>query len=442
MRHVAFVAVAALVGVLAPAPAFAAPGVNCAEPGADEIVASWARSALRAAAIGTVADGTGARVAILSTGVDAGQPQLRQRVFNGVDTVDGGLANEDCTGTGTQVAGVVAGRAAGGGAGDSGAGDGGAGDGGGDSGADGGGGDGDGGASVVGLAPNSRILPIRVQLDDPAGSEPDPDAIAVGLNQAVSNGADVAVVVSPVYEDDPDLEAAVAAAIDQGVVVVAAVGDLGGADEGNPTPYPAAYRDVIGVGAIDQNGRIWPDSQRGDFVDLVAPGVAVPVLQTGRGFVEVSGTGVAAGFVGAAAALLHDRKPDLSARAVGRLLAGTAAPAPSGPAFGAGVVDPYAAITGQLAPAKDRALPEVEPAPLPDTAAESQRRTFALIGALFAGILAVAVVVAAAAMRRSRRQQWRPAMASPPPARDEPLEPGPPVMLLDERIQPAEAGRR
>ncbi|WP_433829075.1 S8 family serine peptidase [Actinoplanes sp. CA-015351] len=450
MRHVAFVAVAVLVGVLAPAPAFAAPGVNCAEPGENEIVASWARSALRATTIGTVADGTGARVAILSTGVDAGQPQLRQRVFNGVDTVDGGLANQDCTGTGTQVAGVVAGRAGGGAADHSGADNSGADGGGaagnsgaGNSGAGGGGvSDGGGDSGAGGLAPNSRILPIRVQLDDPAGSEPDPDAIAVGLNQAVSNGADVAVVVSPVYEDDPDLEAAVAAAIDQGVVVVAAVGDLGGADEGNPTPYPAAYRDVIGVGAIDQNGRIWPDSQRGDFVDLVAPGVAVPVLQTGRGFVEVSGTGVAAGFVGAAAALLHDRKPDLSARAVGRLLAGTAAPAPSGPAFGAGVVDPYAAITGQLAPAKDRALPAVEPAPLPDTTAEKQRRTYALVGALFAGILAVAVAVAAAAMRRSRRQQWRPAMASPPPARDEPLEPGPPVMLLDERIQPAEAGRR
>ncbi|MEU4560877.1 S8 family serine peptidase [Actinoplanes sp. NPDC023936] len=403
MRNAAFVAVAALAGSLAltPAAAFAAPGVNCAPPGESEVAASWARSVLRAGSLGTIADGTGARVAVLSTGVDAGQPLLRQRVLNGVDAVGGGFANEDCTGTGTQVAGVIAGRP--------------------------------GDPDMAGLAPNSRVLPIRVQLDDPAGSEVAPDALARGINQAAANGADVVVVVSPAYRDAAGLRSAVEAAIDQGVVVVAAAGDLGGADEGNPTPYPAAYRDVIGVGAIDQNGRIWPDSQRGDFVDLVAPGVAVPAPQTGRGLVEVSGTGVAAGFVGAAAALVHDRRPNLSAREVGRLLTGTAGPAPAGPAFGAGVVDPYAAITNQLVPAERRPLPGVEAVPPPDTAAASRRRAYALIGAAAAGILVVVVAVAAAAMRRSRRQRWRPGMAPALPVRDEPLEPGPPVMLLDER---------
>ncbi|MEU8241468.1 S8 family serine peptidase [Actinoplanes missouriensis] len=403
MRKAAFVAVTALAGSLAftPGAAVAAPGVNCTPPGESEVASSWARSVLRAGSLGTVADGTGVRVAVLSTGVDAGQPLLRQRILNGVDAVDGGFANDDCTGTGTHVAGVIVGRP--------------------------------GDAGMAGLAPNSRVLPIRVQLDDPLGSEVDPDALARGINQAAGNGADVVVVVSPVYRDDTDLANAVEAAIDQGVVVVAAAGDQGGADEGNPTPYPAAYRDVIGVGAIDQNGRIWPDSQRGDFVDLVAPGVAVPAPQTGRGLVEVSGTGVAAGFVGAAAALVHDRRPNLSAREVGRLLTGTAGPAPAGPAFGAGVVDPYAAITSQLVPAERRPLPGVEAVPPPDTAAEGRRRAYALSGAGAAGVLVVAVTVVAAAMRRSRRQRWRPGMASALPAREEPLEPGPPVMLLDER---------
>jgi membrane-anchored mycosin MYCP len=392
--------------VLTPTAALAAPGVNCVEAGDSEIAVSWARSVLRADSLGTVADGTGARVAVLSTGVDSGQARLRARVLNGVDAVDGGFANEDCAGAGTQVAGVIAGRP---------------------------GNPED--PDLAGLAPNSRVLPIRVQLDDPLGSEVDADALARGIDQAVENGADVVVVAGPAYRDDPDLEAAVAGAIERDVVVVAAVGDLGGADEGNPTPYPAAYRDVIGVGAIDQNGRIWADSQRGDFVDLVAPGVAVPTLQTGRGFAEVTGTAVAAGFVGAAAALVHDRRPDLGARGVGRLLTGTAGPAPAGPAFGAGVVDPYAAITSQLVPAKSRPLPGVEAAPPPDTAAESRRRVYALTGALVVVLIVAAVTVVAAAVRRSRRQRWRPAMAVARPVRPEPLEPGPPVMLLDTRTR-------
>lgn len=386
--------------LIAPAPALAAPGVNCARPGANEIAASWARSTLHAGQLGALADGSGARVAILSTGVDAEQPQLRNRVLAGSDIVDGGAANDDCAGSGTQVAGVIAGRAD------------------------------EGDADAAGLAPKSRILPIRVQLDDPLGSEPDPDDLAAGITRAVGDGADVVVVVSPVYQDDADLASSVAAAIDDGAVVVAAAGDRGGADEGNPTPYPAAYRDVIGVGAIDQNGRIWPDSQRGDFVDLVAPGVAVPTLQTGRGSVEVSGTGVAAGFVGAAAALIHDRRPNLSPRATARLLTGTAAPAPAGPAFGAGVIDPYAAITGQLVPPRIRPLPEVAAAPLPDTAADSRRRTYALFGAMAAAVLVAIVTVTAAALRRRR---WRPALAPTLPVRPEPLEPGPPIMLFDDR---------
>ncbi|WP_229073870.1 S8 family serine peptidase [Actinoplanes sp. DH11] len=408
MRYRNLAAAAAAAGLavtvlLAPAPAAAIPGVNCAEPGEAEVPASWPRALLRAGELGTVADGTGARVAILSTGVDAGQPQLRNRVLGGVDTVDGGAADADCTGTGTQVAGVVAGRTD------------------------------EGDADVAGLAPGARILPVRVQLDDPAGSEPDPDAMAAGIGQAVADGADVIVVATPVYRDDPDLEQAVAAAIDEGVVVVAAAGDLGAADEGNPTPYPAAYRDVLGVGAIDRTGRIWPDSQRGDFVDLVAPGVAVPVLQTGRGAVEVTGTAVAAGFAGAAAALLHDRRPDLGVRESVRLLTGTAVPAPAGPAFGAGVVDPYAAITGQLAAPERRPVPGVEVAPLPDTAAESRRRAVALAGVGVAGMLVITVGLVTAAIRRSRRQQWRPGLAPALPVREEPLEPGPPVMLLEDR---------
>ncbi|MBG0568097.1 S8 family serine peptidase [Actinoplanes aureus] len=403
-RRPALAAVAALLAVLIPAPASAVPGQDCAEPGRAEIGGSWPRAALQADAVSPLANGFGVVVAVLSTGVDAGQPQLDGRVSAGVDVVDqAGAANQDCTGTGTQVAGVIAGQR--------------------------GGGD----ADVAGLAPGSRILPIRVLLDDPAGSESNPALLARGITAAVQNDADVIVVAAAVYQNQQQLRVAVAGAVDQGVVVVAAAGDLGGPDDGNPTPFPAAYPGVIGVGAIDQNGRISPSSQRGDYVDLVAPGVAVPTLQTGRGLVEVDGTAVAAGFVGAAAALLRDRREDLGPQAVAQVLTATASPAPIGEAFGAGVVDPVAAVTGRLVDPDPRPLPALDPAPPPDTATDRLRRAIALVGAGIAAIVAVAVLLAAAAIRRSRRRHWRPALAPPAPVHDEPLEPGPPVMLLDER---------
>jgi membrane-anchored mycosin MYCP len=357
---------------------------------------------LQADALRALEDGGPARVAVLSTGVDRGQPQLDGRVLAGADTVDNaGGADQDCTGTGTQVAGTISGRPDGG--------------------------DGD----AAGLSPGATIFPVRVMPDDPAGSEPTAGSLARGILTAVQNDADVVVVAAPVYQDDPTLEAAVETALAQDVVVVAAAGDLGSRDDGNPDPYPASYPGVIGVGAIDQNGQIWPKSQFGKYVDLVAPGAAVPALQTGRGVIEADGTAIAAGFVGAAAALLRARDRDLPPAEVTRRLIATASPAPAGPAFGAGVVNPYAALTARVVDTDARGLPALEPAPAPDNTTELRRRAIAVNAAVAAAALVTALVLVAAAVRRSRRHTWRPGLSPQLQTPPEPLEPGPPLMLLD-----------
>ncbi|HWS31322.1 MAG TPA: S8 family serine peptidase [Actinoplanes sp.] len=373
-------------------PAFAAPGQNCAEPGRAQMESSYARAMLQADAITPIENGGGTTVAVLATGVDAGQPQLGNRVLDGP-----GLTGADCTGLGTQVAGVISGQR----------------------------------GAAAGLSPGSRILPIRVMPDDPAGSEPTAGSLARGIDTAVQNDADVIVVAVPVRTDQRILETAVASAVAQGVLVVAATGSssdsTGSPGSPDDVPYPAGYRDVLGVGAIDRNGQISADSRTGDFVDLVAPGVAVPTLQTGRGLVEVDGTAIAAGFVAASAALLRARRPDLTVDQVITLLRATASPT----AFGAGVVNPYAALTSRVVNSEARRLPGLKPAAQPDQTIEAYRRTVALTSALLAGILVPALLLVAAALRRSRRRQWRPGLASPLHTPAEPLEPGPPVMLLD-----------
>jgi subtilisin family serine protease len=243
------------------------------------------------------------------------------------------------------------------------------------------------------------------------------------------------VVAVPSYRDTPRLRQAVASAIAADVPVIAAVGDLGSDQDGNPTPYPAAYDDVIGVGAIDQDGQIYAKSQRGGYVDLVAPGVAVPTLQGGSGragLVEADGTALAAGYVGAAAALIRSRSGRMPVAELTRLLTASASPTVAGDAFGAGVVNPYAAVTGQLTKGNVRALPAVSAPPAQRTEAEQRRRQVAVVGALIAAVAVVAVLMVSAAIRRSRRQHWRPGLAPPLPEYDEPVEPGPPVMLLEQ----------
>ncbi|BCJ45195.1 hypothetical protein GCM10010168_69960 [Actinoplanes ianthinogenes] len=403
-RSVARAAAVALLAVMAPggfgpAPAHAA---ECAQAGQVSGDTAWPRQMLAMDAIGRFSRGGGVEVAVLSTGVQASNPQLDGRVFSGVDAVaQRGTANTDCTGTGTQVAGVIAAEPAD-------------------------------GSPVVGLAYRATVLPIRVVPDNSsAQAAATPGSIGRGIELALQNGAQVIVVACAVYQDGQRMRSAVASAIAQDVPVIAAVGDLGSAEDKNPTPYPAAYDGVIGVGAIDRSGQIYTKSQHGDYVDLVAPGVAVPTLQ-GGGAAEADGTALAAGYVGAAAALIRNRSGKMPVADLTRLLTASASPAVAGDAFGAGVVNPYAAITGQISTKRERALPAMSAPAAERTGAEQRRRVAAYTGAIIAAVAVVAVLMVTAAIRRSRRQHWRPATAPPLPEYDEPVEPGPPVMLLEQ----------
>ena len=130
-------------------------------------------------------------------------------------------------------------------------------------------------------------------------------------------------------------------ATERGAVIVASVGNDG--HGGSALSYPAAYRRVIGVGALCDGKPTTRDceaaptgvaafSSRNRSVDLVAPGVnvisSVPGYVRERrvapGYALKDGTSMAAPFVAGAAALVFANHPDLSAHQVRRQLANTA----------------------------------------------------------------------------------------------------------------------
>src|SRR5690606_40057490 len=121
----------------------------------------------------------------------------------------------------------------------------------------------------------------------------------------------------------------------------AAVGEPASDDPPGITPYPEAYQGVIGVGALGPDG-VAAGSRLG-HIDLVAPGVEVVTTYPGDGLGLAGGSGIAAAYVGATAALVRAYRPDLSAGEVAQRLFATAAPAPEGPGslqYGYGIVDP------------------------------------------------------------------------------------------------------
>lgn len=71
--------------------------------------------------------------------------------------------------------------------------------------------------------------------------------------------------------DVPEIQQAIRALVDDGVVVVAASGNDSG-----PVNYPAAYPETIAVGATDDTDSVASFSSFGPELDIVAPGVDVP----------------------------------------------------------------------------------------------------------------------------------------------------------------------
>ncbi|MCR9137326.1 MAG: S8 family serine peptidase [Alphaproteobacteria bacterium] len=88
------------------------------------------------------------------------------------------------------------------------------------------------------------------------------------------------------------------------IVLVAAAGN--GGPRAEPA-YPAAYRHVLAVTAIDRNKRSYRRAGRGEHIDLAAPGVDVWTAASIRGARTKTGTSFATPFVTAAVALAQHR---------------------------------------------------------------------------------------------------------------------------------------
>ena len=117
--------------------------------------------------------------------------------------------------------------------------------------------------------------------------------------------------------------------------------------------------------------------------------------------------------------------PDLSAAQVAGRLIATATPMPGGAGsleYGAGLVDPYRAVTEGLTARPAAPLPSVVPA-APDPAARSVAAWWARQGSVARSGVAVALAatllgtVVLVVLRRGKRRRWTPARTRPLPPR-------------------------
>ncbi len=168
---------------------------------------------------------------------------------------------------------------------------------------------------VIGVAPYVDIYAIKVLADDGSGSfsdiakgielallgpdgvlDRDGDGIVVG--DPDDDAAEVISMSLGGYVDSTVLRNIIQYAYNLGVTIVAAAGN-----EGKSYPaYPAAYPEVIAVGAVDSNDNVPSWSNKNP--EIAAPGVDILSTYPGNSFQYLSGTSMATPHVSAVVALI------------------------------------------------------------------------------------------------------------------------------------------
>jgi hypothetical protein len=240
-------------------------------------------------------------VAVLDTRVDTTHVDLAGKVIDGGNFVDPandagtgcGSVDPMAVGHGTFVAGIIGART-------------------------------NNATGVAGLGWNTRVLAVRALNDFGCGAESD---LAAAIRAATDQGAAVANMSLSGPASSAVLNDAVTYAQGRGVILAAAAGN-----EGVSIPrYPAALPGVLSVGATDTTDHTASFSNRGPWVDLLAPGEAIASTMRGGGYGTGSGTSFASPIAAAAAALIVAAHPGITPAGVfSRLQRGAVAIAGTG----------------------------------------------------------------------------------------------------------------
>ncbi len=219
----------------------------------------------------TTVGAEGVIIAIVDTGVDPDHPDLEDRILDGWNVYDDNDDFDDIAGHGTLVAGVVAASS-------------------------------DNLTGVTGMTWDCPLLAIRAT--DRTGRSSARD-VAAGILWAVAHDASVINVSFAPLWSNRIVKAAAQVAFNRGSLVVISAGNGGG------STTSAGYSEALFVGAVSTTNRIASFSDRGPFVDLVAPGTAIRSTERDGDYGMANGTSFAAPIVSGVAALSWSANPDL-----------------------------------------------------------------------------------------------------------------------------------
>lgn len=179
--------------------------------------------------------GDGVKIAVLDSGVNVNHPDLK--LAGSVSMIEGSSATVDSSGHGTHVAGIIGAT--------------------------------DNTFGVLGAVPNAQLYSVKVL----EGSFGLLGNVIRGIQWSIDNDIDIINMSITTYQPDPSFEAILKEAERQGILIVAASGNIAANTLAVPDVlYPARYSSVIAVGATNRTQSLASFSYKGPSLEVVAPG--------------------------------------------------------------------------------------------------------------------------------------------------------------------------
>lgn len=232
------------------------------------------------------------RIAVIDTGISTVAIDS-SRIIEGYNYIRPQDGTEDRIGHGTAIAGILIGSEAG---------------------------------DAEGICPNAVLVPLVYAAKDEMGKtvKGDTSMVAQAIYDAVDiYDCNIINISSGSTSNSLSLRNAAAYAEKKGVLVVSSAGNSN-LYRPQDIYYPGAYDTVLCVGSTDSDGEVSSFSQRGDTIDILAPGSNLRVVSIRAKKIRAFGTSYATAYVTAAAAKLLEQNPGLTPAKLRRILCSSA----------------------------------------------------------------------------------------------------------------------
>lgn len=248
----------------------------------------WGVKQIKAPQAWSLSTGHRVKIGVIDTGVDFHHPDLQYSVTRGINLINRNMLPYDDNGHGTHISGTIAAANS--------------------------------TQGMIGVAPRSTVYPVKAF--DHNGSAYVSD-IVMGIDWCVRTGVDIINMSFGMQTRSRTLLEVVIKAYQSGVIIVASSGNDG---KRRSVDYPAKYSQTISVGATDRYRKIPSFSNRGQYVDIYAPGDRIVSAWIHGKYHEMSGTSMATSHVSGTIALLLAQKPGIKPATIKSLLKRTSVP--------------------------------------------------------------------------------------------------------------------